>query len=245
MTHPRDVLRVLSLGLALAALAPHVAEAQYSDELRQRARRGSPENFAFQLSLGTYRPGLGSDAGDAHRTVFGGDRGPKVLLEMDGFVYRIPYVGLIGAGAAFSWVRYRANACDAEVGCNGTRLDERTELKIYGLSPMLVLRVDALARYFEIPFVVTGKLGTTFSIFDASDPNDGGPSSGYTAALRWAVQLAFELDVINRRRAAALDDSYGINHSTFFVELYGIGSPGDQINLGSSFSWTVGLGLTF
>ena len=86
------------------AFLTHGVQAQTSDELRARAQRESSEHFAFELRVGPYRPDARSTSGgNAFEDFFGGDRGPLLQLEFDGFVYRIPYVGLIGAGVSGGW----------------------------------------------------------------------------------------------------------------------------------------------
>lgn len=216
------------LGAALAAMLPTFASAQYSDELADLARRETVESFAAELKVGAYSLSDNS-------SFFAGDRGPLVQLEIDYFALRIPYVGLIGGGIALGWARYDANAC-ADSSCN-QRLDEEVKLTAFPIAPMAVLRVDVLPRELGVPIVLSGKIGLDIFVYDVSGGSGGG---GTTFGLRWGAQAALELDFINPRRARALDEEWGINHTYLFVEFFG-----SSAQLASRFAWTIGLGLTF
>ena len=107
---------------------------------------------------------------------------------------------------------------------------------------MGVLRIDALPRHLSIPLVLTGKLGLDTVFYDIKG---GGQSArGFSIGLRWAAQIALELDFINPRRARALDEEWGINHSTLYLELFG-STADSAMNVGNNFAWAIGLGLTF
>lgn len=230
---PSPRLLAFAIALATSASVALPASAQYSDELRQRNRRASSENLGLELKIGTYDPD--ANAGP----LFGGDNGPLLQLEFDVFAYRIPYVGLIGGGVALGWARYEARLCQ-DPECT-QRFDEKAKLKLFPIATLAVLRFDVLARQLDIPLVVTGKIGFD-SIFYRSSGGTSG--SGRTHGLRWAIQFALELDFLDRRRAAALDQEWGINHSTLFVEIFG-SSANSSVDLGSNLAWTIGLGITF
>jgi len=239
--------RPLLLALALLGAAPlwssltPNADAQYSDELRARARRESTERFAFELKIGTYRTsGDAVGGGNAGYRYFRGDKGPLIQLELDVYAFRIPYFGSIGAGASFGWVRYEARACltaDCEPNSNGGRATNKVKLRAFPITPMAVLRLDVLARDLGIPLVLVGKVGFDMFIYDINGAGGGG---GTTYGLRWAAQAALELDFINPRRARALDDQWGINHTYLLFELFG-----STAEMADPFAWTIGLGMTF
>jgi hypothetical protein len=238
--------RPLLLALALLGAAPlwssltPNADAQYSDELRARARRDSVERFAFELKIGTYRTsGDAVGGGNAGYRYFRGDKGPLIQLQLDVFAFRIPYFGSIGAGASLGWVRYKAGAClsiDCTPGENG-RADNKVSLRAFPIAPMAVLRLDVLARDLGIPLVLTGRVGLDMFLYDVSG---GGGGNGITYGVRWAAQAALELDFINTRRARALDDQWGINHTYLLFELFG-----STAEMADPFAWTIGLGMTF
>lgn len=219
--------RALVVAALAALLAPSFASAQYSDELAELARRETIESFAAELKVGPYVLSDGSS--------FFNDRGPLVQFEMDYFAFRIPYVGLVGGGLALGWSRYEGEAC-ADATCE-QRLDEEVKLTAFPIAPLAVLRVDVLARELGIPIVLTGKVGLDVFVYNVSGGSGGG---GTTFGLRWGAQAALQLDFINPRRARALDEEWGINHTYLFVEFFG-----SSAQLASRFAWTIGLGLTF
>lgn len=235
--------RSVLFSLALLGAAPFFtasAEAQYSDELRARAERPSEERFAFELKVGTYRTsGDAIGGGNAGYRYFRGDKGPLVQLELDVFAFRIPYFGSLGVGAALGWVRYKAGAClttDCTPGESG-RANNNVSLRAFPIAPMAVLRLDVLARDLGIPVVFVGKVGLDMFIYNVSGSGGG---SGTTFGVRWAAQAALELDFINPRRARALDDEWGINHTYLLFELFG-----STAEMADPLAWTIGLGMTF
>lgn len=238
-----NIAKVVLAGVLMLATLPSGVEAQYSDELRARARRESSERFNFEFRVGTYRPDARAvGGGNAFAQFFGSDRGPLLQLELDAWVIRIPYVGLVGAGLSWGWARYKRGLCDPLLGCTGNRLDEKANARLWPVAAVAVLRVDALARELGVPIIVTGKLGLDVVFYNL----DGGASnaSGQSLGLRWAVQFALELDFINPARARSLDEEWGINHTTLFVELFG-STADSNLDVGTNLAWAAGLGLVF
>lgn len=230
--------RFLSLALALLALGSvhSSAEAQYSDEYRRPNE--SREMFAFELGVGQYRPDVGNDAFDR---VFGSDFGPALRLELDVLPLRIPYVGRVGVGVNAGWSLHSNGAC-IDVACT-ERADEETEMRIWPIGVMAVLRIDVLARELSIPLLLTGKIGLDAVVYDInSGAND--EASGVSLGLKWSAQLALELDFIRPTRARSLDEEWGINHTFLFAELFG-STASSNLPVGTSLSWLVGLGMTF
>ena len=229
-------MKRILLALAAVAITSGAASAQYSDELRARNRRASVERFAFEFGVGTYTPDAGRTA------IFSGDRGPQLRMEFDVLPLRIPYVGMLGAGFSFSWVKLDGKLCATATCDENDSLDDSGRLRLFPLAPLAVLRVDVLARELGIPIVLTGKIGPDIIRYDV----DGGSStgSGTVYGLRWAAQVALELDFISPRRVASLDADWGINHSYLLFELMGSNITSGT-DFGDSLTWTVGLGLTF
>ncbi len=232
-----------SLILSAAALAAFFlsawsgsAEAQYSDQYRRPT--ASPEYFAFEFGVGQYRPDVGNGA---FNTIFDGDYGPALRLELDVLPLRIPYVGRVGIGLQAGWSRHSARAC-TDSTCS-QRTDESVDMRIWPISTMGVLRVDVLARSLSIPVILTGKIGLDTVIYDI---NAGArdEASGVSLGLRWGAQIALELDFINMRRARALDDEWGINHTNLFFEIFG-STANSKLDVGTNLSWVVGLGMPF
>ena len=161
-------MKRILLALAAVAITSGAASAQYSDELRARNRRASVERFAFEFGVGTYTPDAGRTA------IFSGDRGPQLRMEFDVLPLRIPYVGMLGAGFSFSWVKLDGKLCATATCDENDSLDDSGRLRLFPLAPLAVLRVDVLARELGIPIVLTGKIGPDIIRYDV----DGGSSTG-------------------------------------------------------------------
>ena len=236
---------VISLAV-LSALVPALAHAETSEEIRTRRATSSSEYASFELGLGPYQPAQMLNERNATNLVFDGDDGPMLRIEIDGWLYRIPYVGLIGVGVSWGWAEYSERLC-SNSSCSG-RIDEEGSLTLFPLAPLAVLRADVLARELGVPLVLSGKIGADFIFWTAKG---GGNGRGTAIGLRWAVQAAIELDFINPRRARSLDEDWGINHTTLYFELIGstaqqsytAGGQARQLKFGTALSWIIGLGL--
>ncbi len=237
-------MKHLALPLVLATLTSlwvtSSAQADdYLDELELADTKrtiGSPERFAFELRIGPYNPDTGVDAAN---DLFVDDAGLLLALELDVFAYHIPYVGPIGLGFGFGWADYEGTASTA----TGAQSGEETHLTLFPLSGMLVLRIDTLARHLRIPFVFAGKIGLDAIVWD-SDTGERDDANNISLGLRWAAQVALELDFIQPSSARRLDEEWGINHSFLFFEIFGSGAD-STLPLGpqDGFAWTIGLGL--
>lgn len=226
-----------ALGLLFATSS---ASAQYDEMMNvdEEAKFASPERFTLTLNVGMYEPGSGGGAFDA---VYGGDSGPFVGAEFHGLIYRIPYIGPIGAGIGFGWARYEGAAC-VDPECT-TRSDETDSLTLWPLTGMVSLRIDVLAREFNVPLVFTPKVGLDVIFFNNESGGDS-LGSGTSVGLRWAIEAALELDFLDRRAARALDEEWGINHSFVFFQLFG-STAGGTPAMGDPLAWTAGLGFVF
>ncbi|MFT5354180.1 MAG: hypothetical protein ACI9KE_001381 [Polyangiales bacterium] len=234
---------ILLLGALFALCVSHsTAQAQYSDE--HRRPNESREMFAFELGVGQYRPNVGNGA---FEEVFASDQGPAVRLELDILPYRIPYVGRVGVGLNAGWSLHSAGACLRDEATNAIncdqRADEETEMRIWPLGLMAVLRIDVLARELSIPLLLTGKIGLDAVVYDL---NTGArdDASGISFGLKWSAQVALELDFIRPTRARSLDEEWGINHTFLFVEMFG-STAASNLPVGTDLSWLAGLGMTF
>ncbi|MEM6959299.1 MAG: MXAN_2562 family outer membrane beta-barrel protein [Myxococcota bacterium] len=212
------------------------SESTYSDY--HAVRPESSEYFAFEFGVGQYRPDVGNSAFD---TVFGDDFGPALRLELDVVPVRIPYLGRVGVALGAGWSKHSAGACTT-ITCS-QRADENITMRIYPLNVMGVLRVDVLAREFNIPLLLTAKFGLDAVVYDINTGSRD-EARNVSFGVRWAVQAALELDFIAPRRAAGLDDEWGINHSFIFGEIFG-SNAGSKLNIGTNLSFTAGLGLSF
>lgn len=232
---------LLLTGVVLAAIAaaPATAGAQINledDRYEPPRRVGSPDFFAFELRLGTYEPNLETSAFD---DVFGGDTGPMVGFELDYLPLRIPYVGRLGVGFSFGWIRYDGNAVDA----SNNPTDENARLTLFPLSGLAVLRIDVLAREVGVPLILTGKIGADGVVWN-SETGGSTDARNISWGLRWAGQVALELDFFDQRSARRLDEEWGINHTFVYFEAYG-STASTTLEVGTDFAWAAGLGLSF
>jgi hypothetical protein len=235
---------MLAVALVLTSLAPAAASAQFFDsEPGYRRSPESSERGALELRIGPYVPDAGSRAQD-FQSAFGTDDGLLLAFEYDVLAWRIPYVGLIGGAFGFGWAGYDGKGFAPD----GSRTDETTRLDLFTLPILAVLRVDVLARELGIPFVFAGKLGVDFIPWSTST-GDRDDASGLGFGIHYAVQVALELDFLDRARARSLDEEWGINHVNIFFELYGSGASGaltgQDFEIGDPFTWCAGLTFLF
>jgi len=235
---PVTFSRVAAAGLAFAAMAfAAPAEAQYTYSDAYDEQSSSPEMFAFEIRVGGYRPDGSNGFDESFQGNFGDEIGPMVGLELDVLPFRIPYVGMLGAGLRFDWAKYTGKARTVDPNAEST---QNQKFRVFGLPVLAVLRVDVLARELNVPVVLTGKLGL-HTVFTTIDNGSAREHSGVSLGLSWGAQIALELDFINPSRARSLDDEWGINHTSLLFELHGNTAGIGGANL----AWTAGLGFTF
>lgn len=225
----------LCLGFMGACLLLGATPAAADLEPEPRKDFASPEIFGLELRVGRYEPE--SAEGNLY------DAGPLLAAELAIWAWRIPYVGLIGGSLYAGWGKFSGNADDQA----GIETDEESSLDLLPLATMLVLRVDALPRQLGIPFVFTGKFGPEVAFWWASTGSRS-DKSNFSPGLRWAAQVALELDFLEPRAARSLDEEWGINHTYLFFELYGssAGKFKSTANpVGDAFTWAAGLGFIF
>jgi len=191
----------------------------------------SDQWFAFELRTGPYRPGTS----ESFQRVYTDDRGWMLNVELDITVYHVPYVGQLNIAGGFGWANFKAKA----FGESGTREGEETEMTLFPLHALGVLRVDALARNTVVPITFAGKLGYEWTRYklETGGVSDG---SGFRPGLRWGAQAAFELDFFDRGTARRLDEDWGVNHNFVLFEYYGSEASGTGDR-----TYTIGVGTQF
>ncbi len=238
----REPLRLgwaaLALGCLLTALLlPRRAAAQMYDE-PPRTDFSSPERFALELRIGPYHPHMGG-GNNAFDTFFGSDDGPLLAVELDVIGYRLKDLLYLSGGAGIGTASYSGHTIDA----SGVATAEKTTFGLMPLDLMAVLRVDALARKLSVPFVFTGKIGYQWAHWSAQD-GSAKATTGWSVGLRWAAQVALDLDTFDRKAARGMDEEWGINHSFLFFELFGFKPSARSLPIGAT-AWTAGLGFIF
>lgn len=198
----------------------------------------SSENFTLELRGGAYR----ADLGPSFQRAFGDDLGPLLAIELDGHIFRIPYVGPVAIGARIGWVEWNGTAqTQAGEDAGGTGMS------LIPISALAVLRVDVLARELNVPLVLSGKFGVELGYYETGTAGVR-QATGLSAGLSYGAQIALELDFLEPRAARRLDEEWGINHAEIFFELFGstMGSFSDRmLPLGTGLTWSTGLGFTF
>ncbi|MDD9942085.1 MAG: MXAN_2562 family outer membrane beta-barrel protein [Myxococcales bacterium] len=232
--------RTLLLGMGGALVAglvlPFGAAAQLNEDLLPPEKNFvSPEQLLVELRVGPYVPDEPTGAFDE---ILGEDVGPLLELELDVIAYRLKDILYVTGGGALGWASFSEAALSAT---DRSQTSEDTDLDLIPLSLLVGVRVDALPRLFEIPLIVTGKLGYSWVHWSAST---GGfeDASGVAHGFRWGLQGALDLDTFEPRAARAMDEEWGINHSYAFFELTGFSPSGDSFEVGGV-NWVAGLGF--
>ena len=248
--------RLVPAALVLGTLAaPAVARAQGTDALgpygglESRHQAESPQNAAFELRFGRYRPEVDSEFGGAKpfADTFGNDNRYLIGLEVDWQALRIPHFGSFGLGIGWGYTKFTADALLADG--SGNRSAQETTLGIMPMYLVGVLRVDVLARETFVPLVPYAKLGVGYALWWSSDGegaahgDDGTLGRGSSYGPQWALGGMFLLDVIDRSSALSMDAQTGVNNSYFFLEWYRsqLGTS-DQMRVGTN-TWMLGLAL--
>lgn len=237
---PRDAIWIAAT-LLVGTMMSSVAAAQYEEEsLDTRSLDiNSSERVQVSIKGGPYEP----DGGNAFEQVFDGELGPLIAFEFNVFIYRLEGIGALGVASGLGWADYGAAATVS--GGSTVQVTETTDLTLFPVPVLATVRIDALARQWNIPFVVTGKLGPDFVFWTAST---GGATDAENVSigLHWAIELALELDWFDRRAMRSLDDEWGINHALIFAELFGT-TASSTLPVGPDAGWALrgGLGLVF
>ena len=235
-----------ALAIFAALLAPTgTVHADPEDWTAPPTYSASPEHFGLELRLGVYHPeGLGPAFSSPE--YFGGDFGPMLSFELHYFPWRIPYIGLVGAGGGLGWSQWDTPSPGSTPTGGETQETDRNVFEIITVRPFLLLRFDTLARELNFPIVITPKIGLDVAHWLTSA---GGSSEadGWSIGPRFAGKVSLELDFLEPRAARQLDEEWGINHSEIFFELYYSMAGelvGGQLPM-SGWGWAAGLGFTF
>jgi hypothetical protein len=243
-------------GVALCTLCASHALAQEVDEFGAYGgpqSTESPQDFAFELRLGPYKPRVDSEFNGAtpYRDLFGNKTRVMVGFEFDWQALRLNGVGSLGPGFGLGYTRMTAGAL--LVGESG-RASQKTTLSILPVWTAAVLRIDALARRTAVPLALYAKagLGTGFWWSDSgvgrSRDANGVIGKGRSDGWLLAGGLMLDTSFIEPSAARDLDNSSGVNHCYFFGEWMwldlGAFSPGDSMRVGAN-TWLGGIAFEF
>jgi hypothetical protein len=219
-------IQAVSAAFALSMTISTVASA---DESEYAKKHESSQWFAFELRFAPYWPNIDSQpglTGQPYHQIFGNSAHLLVSGEIDAQVLRIPHFGSLGPAFSFGYTQMSAPAPFADG--TGTSA-ENTNLEVFPMYLVAVLRVDVFMRDFRVPIVPYIKAGVGFTLWrsftDSGTSNFVDPITGKTSNAfggTWGEQLsiggALNLDWIDRRAAANLDDYTSINHTYIFGE---------------------------
>jgi hypothetical protein len=216
---------------AIALLATPAAFGQGVDEfgayggIERRGRERSGQEAAVEIRVGPYTPNVDDNVpnGTPYEDIFGDKQRWHAGLEVDWQVLRIPALLSFGPGFAGAYTNSSARAPLTD----GTgRSEQETTLNILPFYAAAVLRIDALADRYNVPFCPYAKLGFGYAFWWTKDGEEPGTAEGIEGkgtsyGLVYSLGLAFRLDWIDPMDAAAADASIGINHSSLFIEYFG------------------------
>jgi hypothetical protein len=239
----KGVVKVFGSFAVMAALCLWArsasAQAALEDWTAVPTYESSPELFGLELRVGIFYPeGLGDDF--TSPDYFGADVGPMLSAELHYFPFRLPYLGLVGAGAGLGWSQWDTENPGGEQG-------DRNTFEMITMRPFLLWRIDSLARELNVPIILTPKVGMDVVYWQTSPGIGATDADGWSVGPRLAGKVSLELDFLEPRAARQLDEEWGINHSEVFFELYGswAGELGGSMLPVSGWGWAAGLGFTF
>jgi len=210
---------------APTALAQGVDDFGAYGGVESRGLERSGQETAFEVRVGPYRPNVDDKlSATPYEDTFGDSTRWHVGLELDWQVIRVPSTLSFGPGFGGAYTRSSAKAPLS----SGEGLSAQdTTLNIVPFHLVGVLRIDALADRFGVPFCPYAKLGLGYALWWSKDgeetAKDANSIQGKDASYGYvyALGIAGRLDWLDQSDAAAADASIGINHSTLFIEYFG------------------------
>ncbi len=245
----------VSLLSALTLLAvAGTAAAQGTDEFGpygyDEETIGTPQHSALEIRFGPYEPRIDeefSDGSTPYADHFGNDSRWLFGFEYDWQALRIPSLGTFGPGFGFGFTKMQGTGFTATGEDGGD-----TKLSIMPMYLVAVLRADVVARKTPVPVVPYAKAGVGYALWwtDNGLGVEKAPDGTKGEDTSWGTQFALGamllLDVFDRRAAANIDSTSGVNNSYIFLEWYnsnlnGFGS-GDDMQVGAN-TWMAGIAL--
>ena len=219
--------RTLAVGAAFALASISNTSSAADSEFAKKHE--SSQWFAFELRFAPYWPDIDSQpglTGQPYHTIFGNMARLLVAGEIDAQVLRIPHFGSLGPAFSFGYTQMSA---PAQFSDGSGPSAENTNIEVFPMYLVAVLRVDVLMRDLHVPIVPYIKAGVGFTLWrsftDSGTSNYTNPITGQTQNAfggTWGEQLsiggALNLDWIDRRAAQNLDDYTSINHTYIFAE---------------------------
>ena len=241
------------LVVAVVFLSPDEAQAIELGTPASEHPYRSAQNFHLEIRFSPYRPQIDDDPKLNGATPYAKNFGtvPRFYfgMELDWQTFRIPYVGTIGPGVGVG----RVGAGRDVKTVSGRNSADQTNLTIYPLFLVGVLRADYLFHNLGFPLVPYAKVGVGAGIWRATDASGTSSATNVSGkGTSWgtnvAIGLSFALDSIDPGASRNMDNATGINATYLFFEGYwlslnGIGQS-NALHVGSN-SWTTGLAFEF
>lgn len=212
----------------------------------------SPQNYAFELRFGLYRPDVDEEFGGEHtpyKDIFGTDTNLLFGAELDWQITSI-FIGTLGIGGFIGYFRDTGNAL-----LPGSNISSEQEVtfNILPLELLVVIRIDWLADNLKIPLVPYLKSGLCYYIWwsdsggKLSEDTNGNSALGGIWGYKVAGGLMLRLDQFDIKTAKDFDREWGVNHSYLFFEWYWAKVNNFEqggLSLGDS-TWSAGIALEF
>jgi hypothetical protein len=254
--------RLILLASAAAWLMPRAAQAQFDpqfsieqgDETGPTVRHPSPQNFAFQLSFGPYRPNVDSEFNSGrqpYQEYFGS--GSKLLSQAEFDFELLHQVGTLALGLGFSY--FQVSGPSPIAGPTTQLSGDRSSLTVIPFSVSAIYRFDYYLKRKNFPLVPYGKLGLDYAYWQITDGNGeiatdgrGGRARGGTAGWHAAAGVELVLDMLDPDAARTFDMEMGVNHTALVFEyghadISGLGAA-DKLHVGDD-TWLLGILLEF
>ncbi len=232
----RQVAALLTLAAALVLAQAASAQVQYLDGGL------TPISGALDFKFGPYTPDIDSDpslgGATPYSTVFGGG---GLLSEVVYEHHLWQGIGTASIGFHLGFFSKKADALNAD----GTRSADATRLSLVPLRLSGVYRFDYLEERFNIPLVLSARVGLDYYFYrvkggdgtaDFSDADGSSTGRGGTHGWHAGATLYFLLDILAPNMARDLDSATGINNSYLFAEFL----HADIRDFGADDSWDVG-----
>ncbi|MCH2108233.1 MAG: MXAN_2562 family outer membrane beta-barrel protein [Polyangiaceae bacterium] len=261
--HPREIrpkskfIGLSTLLVVLGISAPswaHDDDALYQPKERRVAPTYDPtdfrteQQFAFEFRFGQYRPNVDSEfdgSAAPFEDIFGTKKNFQFGFEGDWQALRIPWLGTLGPGLGWGYVRYSADSPYTDEP--SIRSPHPTTLWVMPMYAVAVLRADVLARKWKIPIVPYAKAGLSWAIWKSRDAGelsevDGVKAKGSEVGYQLQVGGMLWLNWLAPQRALDMDNSTGVNNSYLFGEFFyaDTNSFGKGMQVGTK-TWVAGI----
>jgi hypothetical protein len=202
--------------------------------------------------MGPYRPRVDDEfngGAQPFNDTFGPGDSLMFGLEIDWQALHIPHFGSLGPGAGWQFVTFSGNAPFTDG--SGTS-KQGTSIWIMPIYAVGVLRVDFLARDFDIPIVPYIKGGLTYALWEARDAGatsqDQAGIQGLGASVGYQLQAGgmLLLNFFAPQASLDMDAASGVNNGYLFWEwMYSdVNSLGKGMQVGAS-TWVAGIAIEF